>query len=373
MQISALKENYSNENRVSLTPDSVKLFQRLNLEVILEDGAGLKSGYPNELYLENGAKIVSREDCLNADICLCVKMPEEVDLNALKDRAVLIGILNPYENKKYINTLNNKKIISCCMELIPRISRAQSMDVLSSQANLAGYRSVIDAAHQFGKAFPMMMTAAGRVNPAKVMILGVGVAGLQAIATAKRLGAIVSATDVRAATKEQVESLGGKFIMVEEEENSDTETLGGYAKEMTEEYRKKQAKLIAETIAKQDIVICTALIPGKTAPTLISQEMVETMTSGSVVVDLAVEAGGNCPLSKLGQVVDHQGVKILGYANVPGRVAKDASALYSKNIFNFLNLIVNKDNNEINLNLEDEIVNAVVLTQNGSLRLEQFK
>ena len=373
MQIAALKESHNDENRVSLTPDAVKLFQRLNLEVTIEDGAGLNSGYPNELYIESGAKIVSRKECLNADICLCVKMPEEVDLNILKDKTVLIGILNPYENKKHINALNNKKIISCCMELIPRISRAQSMDVLSSQANLAGYRSIIDAAEQFGKAFPMMMTAAGRVNPAKVMVLGVGVAGLQAIATAKRLGAVVSATDVRTATKEQVESLGGKFIMVAEEENSDAETAGGYAKEMSVDYKKKQAKLIAETIAKQDIVICTALIPGKTAPTLISQEMVETMAPGSVVVDLAVEAGGNCPLSKLGKVVDHRGVKILGYANVPGRVAKDASALYAKNIFNFLSLIIDKENNKINLNLEDEIVNTVVLTQDGSLRLEQFK
>ena len=373
MRISALKENPNNENRVSITPDSVKLLQRLNLEVLVEDGAGYNSGYPNELFIENGAKIVSKKECLNADICLCVKLPEEADLNELKNGTVLIGILNPYENKKYISALNNKKIISCCMELIPRISRAQSMDVLSSQSNLAGYRSVIDAADQFGKAFPMMMTAAGRVNPAKVMVLGVGVAGLQAIATAKRLGAVVSATDVRSATKEQVESLGGKFIMVEEEEKLDTETASGYAKEMSEDYKKKQAKLIAETIAKQDIVICTALIPGKIAPILISQEMVESMSSGSVVVDLAVEAGGNCPLSKLGQVVDHHGVKILGYANVPGRVAKDASALYAKNIFNFLSLIVNKDTNEIKLDWEDEIVNAVVLTQDGSLRLEQFK
>ena len=372
MQIAALKEDYKNENRVSITPETVKLLQRLNLEVLIEDGAGFNSGYPNELYSENGAKIVSRQRCLNADICLCVRMLEEVDLNSLKDKAVLIGILDPYENKKYINALNSKKIISCCMELIPRISRAQSMDVLSSQANLAGYRSVIDAAEQFGKAFPMMMTAAGRINPAKVMVLGVGVAGLQAIATAKRLGAVVSATDVRSATKEQVESLGGKFIMIEEED-SDSETAGVYAKEMSDDYKNKQSKLIGETIAKQDIVICTALIPGKTAPTLISQKMVETMASGSVVVDLAVEAGGNCPLSKLGQVVDHHGVKILGYANVPGRVAKDASALYSKNIFNFLSLIVDKDKNEIKLDWEDEIVNAVVLTQDGLLRLEQFK
>ena len=372
MQISALKENFNNENRVALTPDTIKLFQRLGLEVLIEDGAGNNSGYPNDLYEANGAKIVSRDQCLKANICLCVKIPNDNDLQQLNENTVLIGILNPYENKKYFNTLNEKKIISCCMELIPRISRAQSMDVLSSQANLAGYRSVIDAAEQFGKAFPMMMTAAGRVNPAKVMVLGVGVAGLQAIATAKRLGAVVSATDVRSATKEQVESLGGKFIMVEDEESSNAETEGGYAKEMSEEYKQKQAKLIAETIAKQDIVICTALIPGKKAPVLISQEMVESMASGSVVVDLAVEAGGNCPLSKEGEVVDHGGVKIVGYANVPGRVAKDASALYAKNIFNFLSLIINKDDKKINFNWEDEIVNAVTLTHDGRLRLEQF-
>ena len=372
MQISALKENFKNENRVALTPDTIKLFQRLGLEVLIEDGAGNNSGYPNDLYEANGAKIASRDQCLKANICLCVKIPNDNDLQQLNENTVLIGILNPYENKKYFNTLNEKKIISCCMELIPRISRAQSMDVLSSQANLAGYRSVIDAAEQFGKAFPMMMTAAGRVNPAKVMVLGVGVAGLQAIATAKRLGAVVSATDVRSATKEQVESLGGKFIMVEDEESSNAETEGGYAKEMSEEYKQKQAKLIAETIAKQDIVICTALIPGKRAPVLISQEMVESMASGSVVVDLAVEAGGNCPLSKEGEVVDHGGVKIVGYANVPGRVAKDASTLYAKNIFNFLSLIINKDDKKINFNWEDEIVNAVTLTHEGKLRLEQF-
>ena len=372
MQISALKENFNNENRVALTPDTIKLFQRLGLEVLIEDGAGNNSGYPNDLYEANGAKIASRDQCLKANICLCVKIPNDNDLQQLNENTVLIGILNPYENKKYFNTLNEKKIISCCMELIPRISRAQSMDVLSSQANLAGYRSVIDAAEQFGKAFPMMMTAAGRVNPAKVMVLGVGVAGLQAIATAKRLGAVVSATDVRSATKEQVESLGGKFIMVEDEESTNAETEGGYAKEMSEDYKQKQAKLIAETIAKQDIVICTALIPGKKAPVLISQEMVESMASGSVVVDLAVEAGGNCPLSKEGEVVDHGGVKIVGYANVPGRVAKDASALYAKNIFNFLSLIINKDDKKINFNWEDEIVNAVTLTHEGKLRLEQF-
>ena len=372
MQISAIKETDKYEARVAISPNVVKLLQGLHLEVLIEEGAGIGSGYSDKQYKDSGALIVSRDQCLNADICLCVKIPDMSELEILKEASVLIGILNPYENKQYFEILNKRKISACCMELIPRISRAQSMDVLSSQANLAGYRSVIDAAEQFGKAFPMMMTAAGRVDPAKVMVLGVGVAGLQAIATAKRLGAVVSATDVRVATKEQVESLGAKFIMVEDDESKNSETQGGYAKEMSENYKNKQAKLISETIEKQDIVICTALIPGKKAPTLISKEMVESMAPGSVVVDLAVEAGGNCPLSKVGEVVNHNSVKIVGYANVPGRVAKDASALYAKNIFNFLSLLINKDTKKLTLNLEDEIVSAVVLTYDGKLRLNQF-
>jgi len=373
MLLSAIKENDNNETRVSISPESVKLFSRLGFEVIIENGAGETSGYQNSNYEEAGAKIVTRSECLKADVCLCVRMPSIDDINNLKSNSLLIGILNPYENKSEFSNLNKNKISSCCMELIPRISRAQSMDVLSSQANLAGYRSVIDAAEQFGKAFPMMMTAAGRVNPAKVMILGVGVAGLQAIATAKRLGAVVSATDVRAATKEQVESLGGKFIMVEDDEAQNAETAGGYAKEMSEDYKKKQAQLIAETVSKQDIVICTALIPGKKAPVLITEEMVSSMIPGSVVIDLAVEAGGNCPLSKMNEIVVHNGVKIVGYGNVPGRVAKDASALYAKNIFNFLSLLIDKENKKINFDFDDEIINSVLLTHDGDVRLEQFK
>ena len=372
MQISAIKEKNINEQRVALSPESIKLFQRLGFEVIIEEDSGLLSGYTNNQYEDFGCKIVSRDECLNADVILCVKIPQIEDLEKLKEHSILIGILNPYENQKYFEILKKRKISACCMELIPRISRAQSMDVLSSQANLAGYRSVIDAAEQFNKAFPMMMTAAGRVNPAKVMILGVGVAGLQAIATAKRLGAVVSATDVRAKTKEQVESLGGKFIMVEDEETKQSETLGGYAKEMSEDYKKKQAKLIAETIANQDIVICTALIPGKKAPILISKEMVESMSPGSVVIDLAVESGGNCTLSKVGEIVYHNNVKIVGYANIPGRVAKDSSALYAKNIFNFISLLVNKDTKKISFDLEDEILNSVLLTHEGNLRLDKF-
>ncbi len=313
MQISALKENF-NENRVSLTPDTIKLFQRLGLEVLIEDGAGRNSGYPNDLYEANGAKVVSRDQCFKANIILCVKIPTENDLQQLNEDTVLIGILNPYENKKYFNTLNDKKIISCCMELIPRISRAQSMDVLSSQANLAGYRSIIDAAEQFGKAFPMMMTAAGRVNPAKVMVLGVGVAGLQAIATAKRLGAIVSATDVRTSAKEQVESLGGKFLSVDGEEN--LETKEGYAREAGDDFKKKQAELLKKSIQKQDIVICTALIPGKKAPRIISDDMVKSMKTGSIIYDLAVNQGGNSAFSEADKVNVVNGVKVMGAKNI---------------------------------------------------------
>ena len=374
MKISVLKENNKSETRIATTPETVKSLIRLGFEVYVEKDAGLLSGYSNKEFENSGAKISDRNECLSSkDICIVVKLPSSNDLSKMSKEMILIGCLDPYNNKSSFDLLKDYQITSMCMELMPRISRAQSMDVLSSQANLAGYRSVIDAAEHFRKAIPMMMTAAGRVNPAKVMILGVGVAGLQAIATAKRLGAVVSATDVRSATKEQVESLGGKFIMVDDKESRGAETNTGYAKEMSEEYKQKQANLIAETIAKQDIVICTALIPGKKAPVLISQEMVESMASGSVVVDLAVEAGGNCPLSKEGEVVDYKGVKIVGYANVPGRVAKDASALYAKNIFNFLSLIINKDDKKINLNWEDDIVNAVTLTHEGKLRLEQFK
>ncbi len=373
MQISIIKENEKNEQRVASTPEAVKLLKKFNAEILVESGSGVLSGYDDESFKSMGAQIVDRNKCLKSDICLCVRMPKKEDIKQMNKGSILVGILNPYENSDYFDELKENKVTSCCMELIPRISRAQSMDVLSSQANLSGYKAVIDAAEKFKKAFPMMMTAAGRVNPAKVMILGVGVAGLQAIATAKRLGAVVSATDVRIATKEQVESLGGKFIMVEDEESKKAETSGGYAKEMSDEYKKKQEKLIAETISKQDIVICTALIPGKKAPTLVSKDMVESMSSGSVIVDLAVESGGNCPLSKIGEVVNHNGVLILGYANVPSRVAKDASALYAKNIVNFLNVIVDKDKKEINIDWNDEIIKSVILSHQGNIKLEQFK
>ena len=373
MKLSILKEVEKFEKRVAGTPDSVKLLIKLGFSVYIENNAGLNSGYLNSDYESSGAKIVNREVCLeSSDITLVVQLPPLNDLLKISHRTILIGILNPHENNKYFKKFQDLQITTIGMELIPRISRAQSMDVLSSQANLAGYRSVIDAAEEFNKAFPMMMTAAGKVNPAKVLVLGTGVAGLQAIATAKRLGAIVSATDVRLATKQQVESLGAKFVTVDNREANEAETSEGYAKEMSEEYKIKQAELIKETISKQDIVICTALIPGKSAPILVTKEMVETMAPGSVIVDLAVEAGGNCPLSKLNERIIHNNVKIIGYANVPGRIAKDASSLYAKNLVNFLSLITDKENKKISIDWEDEIIKAVVLTHAGKIMLEQF-
>ena len=374
MKLSVLKETNEYETRVATTPDNVRLLIKLGFDVYVEIDAGLKSGYSNKDYENSGANIADRKTCLQSkEVCLVVQLPPLEDIREISSKTILLGILDPYKNKRYFDELKKQNITAITMELIPRISREQGMDVLTSQANLAGYRSVIDAAENLNKAFPMMMTAAGRINPAKVMVIGVGVAGLQAIATAKRLGAVVSATDVRIATREQVESLGAKFIMVDNEESQNAETSGGYAKEMSEEYKKKQSQLIAETISKQDIVICTALIPGKPAPVLVSEEMINTMAPGSIVVDLAVEAGGNCPLSKLGEIVIHNSVKIIGHANVPGRVAKDASALYAKNIVNFLSLFIKKDEKKIDIDWNDEIINAVVLTHNGVLKLEEFK
>ena len=305
MQIAVPTEQWPNERRVALIPDSVKKLARAGFSIHVQDGCGNESGYSNEDYTEAGATVSSDREAMlkSSDIILRVRKPDASEVNLLKSGAVHISYLDPYNEPELVDSMAQQGVSAISMEMIPRTTRAQKMDALSSQANLAGYRSVIDAAEQFGKAFPMMMTAAGRVNPAKVMILGVGVAGLQAIATAKRLGAVVSATDVRAATKEQVESLGGKFIMVEDDEAQNAETEGGYAKEMSEEYKRKQAQLISETVAKQDIVICTALIPGKKAPVLITEEMVSSMIPGSVVIDLAVEAGGNCPLSKMNEII----------------------------------------------------------------------
>jgi NAD(P) transhydrogenase subunit alpha len=375
MKIAVLKERRPGEARVAATPDSVKRLRGLGLEVVVEAGAGAGSSMPDAAYAEAGATIAADEAAAlgQADIVLKVQRPlsaaeggpDEVAL--MREGAVLIGILAPLQNRAQMDDYAARRLSAFAMELLPRITRAQSMDVLSSQANLAGYKAVVDAASEFGRAFPMMMTAAGTVAPARVMIMGVGVAGLQAIATARRLGAIVSATDVRPATKEQVESLGASFVAVEDEEFRQAQTAAGYAKEMSEGYRQKQAALIAETIKKQDIVICTALIPGRKAPVLVSEEMVKSMKPGSVIVDLAVEAGGNCALSEPGQVAVKHGVKLVGHLNMPSRIAVDASALYARNLLAFVGLIVDKKDGTLKIDMDDEIIKGTLLTKDGAV------
>ena len=330
-------------------------------------------------YQTAGATIAAnfQEALRDADIVLKVQRPLSAaegtdEIGSIKSGACLIGLLSPYAAKDQINVYAQKNINAFSMELVPRITRAQSMDVLSSQSNLAGYRAVIEAAEEFGKALPMMMTAAGTVAPAKAMILGAGVAGLQAIATAKRLGAVVSAFDVRPAVKEQVESLGATFIEVDPEATKAAETAGGYAKEMSEDYKRKQAQKIHDTLKKMDIAICTALIPGKPAPILITEEMVRDMKPGSVIVDLAVEQGGNCPLSEPNKVVEKHGVKLVGYTNMAGRIAVDASALYARNLLNFLALLINKDK-QLQINMEDEIIKGTLLTKDGQMIHQMLK
>jgi proton-translocating NAD(P)+ transhydrogenase subunit alpha len=303
----------------------------------------------------------------DADIVLKVRGPEAGEIAQLKNGAVLVALLSPSTEQAAIQSLASQGVVAFAMEFLPRISRAQSMDVLSSQANLAGYKAVVDAAATFGRAMPMMMTAAGTIAPARVLVMGVGVAGLQAIATAKRMGAIVSATDVRPATKEQVESLGGTFIAVMDEEFKNAQTAAGYAKPMSEEYQKKQAALIAETIKKQDIVITTALIPGRKAPILVSEEMIQSMKPGSVIVDLAAGAGGNTPLSRPDQVVEVHGVTIMGHTNLPGALAVDSSSLYARNLFNFVSLIVDKKTGALNIDWNDDIVKGSAVTKDGAL------
>lgn len=375
MKIAIPKERRPHEHRVAATPETVKKFVSLGLEVIIEAGAGLSAMFPDADYAAAGATLAPSLTATlkDADIVLKVQRPirpgetGDDELGLMKPGATLIAILSPYGDESGLEAYAAAKIDAFAMELMPRITRAQSMDVLSSQSNLAGYKAVIDAANEFNKAFPMMMTAAGTVAPARVLVMGVGVAGLQAIATARRLGAIVSATDVRAATKEQVESLGAKFVMVESEEAKQAETAGGYAKEMSDDYKKAQAALIAETLKKQDIAICTALIPGRKAPTLITAEMVRSMRPGSVIVDLAVEQGGNCELSKPGEVVDVNGVKIVGRYNVPSLLSTDSSALYAKNLLNFLTPLIDKETRALKINWEDQIITGTALTRDGKV------
>ncbi len=325
--------------------------------------------FSDDQYRDAGAHIAARADdaLAEADVLLTVGRPSRESVSRLRRGALLMGTLAPYGDPGDIDHYAECGIDAFAMELMPRISRAQSMDVLSSQSNLAGYKAVIDAAAEFHRAMPMMMTAAGTVAPARVLVLGAGVAGLQAIATAKRLGAIVSATDVRPVAKEQVESLGASFVMVESEETAQAETAGGYAKEMSEDYKRRQAELVAETLKKQDIVICTALIPGRPAPLLVTRAMAESMRPGSIIVDLAVEQGGNCELSRPGEIVDHGGVRIMGHRNVPGRLPVDASALYARNLFNFIAPFVDAENGAVTIDWEDELVTGTALTRDGSV------
>ncbi len=366
LKISVPKETAEYERRVAASPDTVKKYVALGCEVRIETGAGDGASIPDDAFKAAGAKIArsAAEACKDADIVLAVQPPA---LSNLGKGTLLLGLLAPYQNEALIRDLAKGGIDAFSMELVPRITRAQSMDVLSSQSNLAGYKAVLDAAEYYTRAFPMMMTAAGTVPPAKVFVMGAGVAGLQAIATARRLGAVVSATDVRPAAKEQVESLGASFVAVEDEEFKQAETAGGYAKEMSAEYKKKQAALVEEHIAKQDIVITTALIPGRPAPKLISEAMLKTMKPGSVLVDLAVEMGGNVDGSKPGEVVEKHGVKIVGHRNVPSRLSTDASALYAKNLLNLVSLIIDKESGKLSLDWEDEIILGVALTKNGQI------
>jgi H+-translocating NAD(P) transhydrogenase subunit alpha len=372
MLIAVARESEANEPRVAATPETVKKLKALGAEVAVARGAGLASGILDADFEAAGATIgdnVSKD----ADVVLKVRRPGQSELAGYKKGALVIAIMDPYGNEAALKQMADAGIVAFAMELMPRITRAQSMDVLSSQANLAGYRAVIDAAEEFGRAFPMMMTAAGTVPAAKVFIMGVGVAGLQAIATARRLGAIVTATDVRPATKEQVESLGAKFLAVEDEEFKNAQTAGGYAKEMSKEYQAKQAALVAEHIKKQDIVITTALIPGRPAPKLISAAMVASMRPGSVIVDLAVERGGNVEGAKPGEVAKVGSVKIVGHLNVAGRLPASASALYAKNLLTFLDTMIDKKEKKLAVNWDDEIVKGTVLTRDGAVVHPNFQ
>ena len=380
MKISIPKENRAGETRVAASPEVVKKFTAMGFEVTIESGAGLNSGFTDEIFKNAGAKIASdtKSTLENADIVfkiqrLMTASDEINEISMCKKDAMVLAHMSALSTKKDSEEYAKASLTTFAMDLMPRISRAQSMDVLSSQSNLSGYQAVIKGASNYNSAFPMMMTAAGTVAPAKVFIMGVGVAGLQAIATAKRMGAIVTAYDVRAATKEQVESLGGKFLIVDEEAMKEAETSGGYAKEMTEDYKKKEQEVIKNHIKDQDIVITTALIPGRPAPKLVTAEMVGLMKTGSVVVDLAAEMGGNCDLTKRNEVVDADGVKIVGYDNLPGELPKDASTLFAKNLLNFLSPHVDGETKKLEIDWEDETVKNTLVTKGGSIVSEIVK
>ncbi len=370
MKIAVLKETAVAETRVAATPETVKKLAALGFDVVVESGAGAAVSIADTAYQAAGATIGGAAD---ADVVIAVRGPSVDVITTLKKGATVIALWAPHQNKDALAAAAAQGLTTFSLELVPRITRAQNMDVLSSQANLAGYRAVLEAATVFSRAFPLMMTAAGTIPPAKVFVMGAGVAGLQAIATARRLGAQVSATDVRPAAREQVESLGATFVMVDSEETKAAETAGGYAKEMSEDYKRQQAELIAETIKKQDIVITTALIPGCPAPQLVSREMVESMKPGSVIVDLAVESGGNCAVARAGEVVVHHGVSVVGHLNMAGRIGFDASALYARNVVNFITPLIDKDSKVFAPKAEDEIVAATCLTRDGAIVHPQFK
>ncbi|GAA3848420.1 Re/Si-specific NAD(P)(+) transhydrogenase subunit alpha [[Pseudomonas] carboxydohydrogena] len=372
MKIAIAKEQDAAEPRVAATPDTVKKYKSLGIDVAIEPGAGIKSGLLDADYEAMGAT-VSADAVKDADIVIKVKRPTATEAASYKKGALALAIMDPYNNEAALKSLADAGVAAFAMELMPRITRAQVMDVLSSQANLAGYRAVIEGAEAFGRAFPMMMTAAGTVPAAKVFVMGVGVAGLQAIATARRLGAVVSATDVRPATKEQVESLGAKFLAVEDEEFKNAQTAGGYAKEMSKEYQAKQAALTAEHIKKQDIIITTALIPGRPAPKLVTLDMVKSMKPGSVLVDLAVERGGNVEGAKADEIADVGGVKIIGYTNLAGRVAASASGLYARNLQAFIETMFDKETKSLAVKWDDELVKATALTRDGAVIHPNFQ
>ncbi len=360
MIIGTVSENKELEKRISITPEIAKKYISNGFEVMIEKDLATHLGIPDKEFLEEGCKIDSRENVLNkSNIILQLNLPDEKSTNILNENKILIGNFNSSLNKEVIAKISNKNINVFSMELLPRITRAQSMDILSSQANLAGYKAVLDSFAMFKKAIPMMMTAAGTISAAKVLVVGAGVAGLQAIATAKRMGAIVFATDVRLASKEQVESLGGKFLVVEGAENLETE--GGYAKEATEEFKKKQEELLAETLKKIDVVICTALIPGKKAPKIIQENMIKNMKPGSVIYDLAASQGGNAAFTEADKIIEKNGVTIVGESTILNKLPTSASNLYAKNLFNFVLNLYDKDNKKININLEDEIVSKTLV------------
>jgi NAD(P) transhydrogenase subunit alpha len=369
MKIAVPSETEKGESRVAAVPETVKKFVGLGAEVVVQSGAGLQSRYTDEEYAAAGATVAKTQvqTVKDADIVLKVRRPSPLELKGYKAGALVIAAMDPYGNEADVKAMADANVSGFAMEFMPRITRAQSMDVLSSQANLAGYRAVIDAAEEYGRALPMMMTAAGTVPAARIFIMGAGVAGLQAIATARRLGAVVTATDVRPAAKEQVESLGAKFIAVEDEEFKQAETAAGYAKPMSAEYQKKQAALVAEHIKKQDIVITTALIPGRPAPKLVSKAMVASMRPGSVLVDLAVERGGNVEGAEPGKTVNVGEVRIVGNLNVAGRIPASASALYARNLYAFVETMIDKAKKALAVNWDDELVKATVLTRGGKV------